>query len=131
MKILSKTEAKRLSPTTLAFYGDSVYELYVRRHITELGDRPSGELHNMSVKMARASFQAAAFELIMPFLDEDEADILRRGRNASGITAPKSSNSAEYHKATAVEALFGYLSLMGADERIEELFKIILNQAKG
>jgi len=131
MKILSKPEAKRLSPTTLAFYGDSVYELYVRRHITELGDRPSGELHNMSVKMARASFQAAAFELIMPFLDEDEADILRRGRNASGITAPKSSNSAEYHKATAVEALFGYLSLMGADERIEELFKIILNQAKG
>ena len=131
MNILSRSEAKRLSPTTLAFYGDSVYELYVRRHITELGDRPSGELHNMSVKMARASFQAAAFELIMPFLDEDEADILRRGRNASGITAPKSSNSAEYHKATAVEALFGYLSLMGADERIEELFKIILNQAKG
>ena len=131
MKIISKPEAKRLSPTTLAFYGDSVYELYVRRYITELGDRPSGELHNMSVKMARASFQAAAFELLIPVLAEDEADILRRGRNATGITAPKSSSSAEYHKATAVEALFGYLSLTGEDERIEELFNMITEKTKG
>ena len=131
MKTLTKTEAKRLSPTTLAFYGDSVYELYVRRHIVENGDRPSGELHNMSVKMARASFQAAVFELLTPVLDEDEADILRRGRNATGISAPKSSNSAEYHKATAVEALFGFLSITGSDERIEELFDIILNKTKG
>ncbi len=131
MKILSRPDAKRLSPTTLAFYGDSVYELYVRRHITELGDRPSGELHNMSVKMARASFQAAAFEILTSVLDEDESEILRRGRNATGLNAPKSSSSAEYHKATAVEALFGYLSLTGADKRIEELFNIILTQSKG
>ena len=131
MKTLSGSEAKRLSPATLAFYGDSVYELYVRRSIALLGDRQSGELHNMSVKMARASFQAEAFELLTPVLDEDEADILRRGRNATGLNPPKSSNSAEYHKATAVEALFGYLSLTGADERIEELFNMILNKMKG
>jgi ribonuclease-3 family protein len=131
MKTLTKSEAKRMSATTLAFFGDSVYEYHVRRHLALLGDRPSGELHNMSVKMARASFQAAAFELLTPVLDEDEADILRRGRNATGLNAPKSSSSAEYHKATAVEALFGYLSLMGSDERIEELFDIILNNMKG
>ena len=125
MKTITKTEAKRLSPGLLAFYGDSVYELCVRRSVVAQGDRPSAELHNMSIKMARASFQAAAFEKLIPLLTEEEADILRRGRNSTGLSAPKSSNSAEYHKATAVEALFGYLSLIGDSARIEELFSAI------
>lgn len=131
MENLSKTEAKRLSPGVLAFYGDSVYEIFVRRSIVSMGDRPSAELHNMSVSMSRASFQASAYEKLLPLLDGEEADILRRGRNATGLHAPKSSNQAEYHKATAVEALFGYLSLIGADKRIEELFGIITDKTKG
>ena len=131
MDKLSKTEAKRLSPGALAFYGDSVYELYVRRRVLSLGDRPSAGLHNMSVSMARASFQAAAYEKLLTVLDEEESDILRRGRNATGLNAPKSSNSAEYHKATAVEALFGYLSLIGAEERIGQLFEYITGDMKG
>ena len=126
MKILSKTEAKRLSPGALAFYGDSVYSQLVRRMLVEQGDRPSAALHEMSVGYVRASFQAKAFELLRPMRDEVEADILRRGRNSTGITAPKSSDPAEYHKATGVEALFGYLSLTGADERMEELFGALL-----
>lgn len=131
MKNLTKTEAKRLSPAALAFYGDSVYELYVRRSIVEEGDRPSGELHSRSVSMARASFQAEAYEKLKPLLNEEEADILRRGRNSTGLTAPKSSSSAEYHKATAVEALFGYLSLTGDSQRLEELFGIVTQDMKG
>ncbi len=130
MEIMSKQEAKRLSPAALAFYGDSVYELYVRRRVLSLGDRPSAALHNMSVKMARASFQAVAYERLSDVLDEEEADILRRGRNSTGLTAPKSSSSAEYHKATAVEVLFGYLSLTGNDARIEELFGIITDETE-
>ena len=53
-------KARLLSPAALAFYGDSVYEAQVRRYIVEKGNRPSRELHKMSVEMARASFQAAA-----------------------------------------------------------------------
>ncbi|MBR5090583.1 MAG: ribonuclease III [Ruminiclostridium sp.] len=131
MDNLSKSEAKRLSPGTLAFYGDCVYEICARRKVVSLGDRPSAELHNMSVKMVRASFQAAAYEKLLNTVSEEEADILRRGRNASGLNPPKSSNPAEYHKATAVEALFGYLSLIGARERIEELFSFITDDTKG
>ena len=122
MDTISKTEAKQLSPAALAFYGDSVYETLVRRSIVMQGNRPSGELHSMSVKKARASYQALAYEKLLTVLDEEEADILRRGRNTTGITAPKSSNAAEYHKATAVEALFGYLSLIGEEKRLKELF---------
>ena len=130
MVIMEKSEAKRLSPGALAFYGDSVYEMCVRRQVLSYGDRPSGELHEMSVKMARASFQSAGYDAILPYLSEEEADILRRGRNLTGLHAPKSSGQAEYHRATAVEALFGYLSLTGDTGRIEELFGIITQQEK-
>lgn len=124
---MTKTEAKRLSPGLLAFYGDSVYEKLVRRYVVSFGDKPSAKLHEQSVKYARAGFQAAAYDRILPLLDEDEADILRRGRNSTGLTAPKSSTQGEYHKATAVEALFGYLSLTGGDERLDELFGVIIS----
>lgn len=87
-------------------------------------------LHKMSVELVRASFQAQAFDTLLPLLDEEEADILRRGRNASGLNAPKSSSPSEYHKATAVEALFGYLSLLEKSERLEELFGVIMNERK-
>jgi len=126
MDTISKTEAKRLSPGLLAFYGDSVYEIMVRRYVVSSGDKPSAKLHEQSVKYARAGFQAAGYETILPMLTEDEADILRRGRNSTGLTAPKSSSQAEYHKATAVEALFGYLSLTGEEERLEKLFSAII-----
>ena len=122
---MTETEARRLSPGTLAFYGDSVYSLMVRRMIVEKGDRPMGKLNEISVGYVRASFQSAAFDRILPLLDEDEAEILRRGRNSTGLKAPKSSDQAEYHKATAVEVLFGYLSLAGKEERLEELFTAI------
>lgn len=128
MKTMTKAEAKQLSPTTLAFYGDSVYEELVRRKIVRGGSRPSNALHKASVEMVRASFQAMAYDLLLPILSEEETDILKRGRNATGLTAPKSSNQCEYHKATAIEVLFGYLSLIGEKERIENMFEVICDE---
>ncbi len=75
----------------------------------------------------RASYQSAAAELIEDILTEEEADIFRRGRNASGIQVPKSSTPAEYHRATGLEALFGYLFLTGGYDRANQLFEVILN----
>lgn len=129
MEAMTKAQAKALSPTTLAFYGDCVYEGMVRRKIVSEGSRPSNELHKRSVEWVRASFQAMAYETILPLLSEEESDILKRGRNATGLKAPRSSNPAEYHRATAVEALFGYLSLIGEEARLETLFAAILGQA--
>lgn len=125
MEPMTLHDAKQLSPLTLAFFGDSVYEVLVRRKIVMEGSRPSAELHKLSVRMVRASFQAMAYDLLLPTLSEDETDILKRGRNVTGLNAPKSSNQAEYHKATAIEALFGFLSLTGQDDRIEELFAAV------
>ncbi|MBQ8613925.1 MAG: ribonuclease III [Ruminiclostridium sp.] len=128
MTPMTKSQAKQLSPLTLAFYGDCVYEVLVRRKIVYGGSRPSQELHRLSVTMVRASFQSAAYDTLLPVLTEEETDILKRGRNATGLNPPKSSNPRDYHRATAVEVLFGYLDLIGEKERIEELFEVICSE---
>ncbi len=128
MEAMTKSQAKQLSPLTLAFYGDCVYEILVRRKIVSEGSRPSQELHRLAVQMVRASFQSAAYEKLLPVLTEEETDILKRGRNATGLNPPKSSNPRDYHRATAVEVLFGYLDLIGEKSRIDELFEVICNE---
>ena len=130
MTPMTKAQAKQLSPLTLAFYGDCVYEVLVRRKIVNEGSRPSNELHRLAVTMVRASFQSAAYEKLLPILSEEETDILKRGRNATGLNPPKSSNPRDYHRATAVEVLFGYLDLIGEKERIEELFEVICHEER-
>ena len=115
------------SPLTLAFLGDGVYEQLVREKLVLTANMPVGKLHRLAVDKVRAGYQAKAYEIILPMLDETEESILKRGRNASGNTVPKSSNPIEYHKATAVECLFGYLHLTGNKVRIDELFEVIWN----
>lgn len=126
-KILSKEEARSYSPAALAFFGDCAWEILVRRYILGEGNAPSGKLHNRSVAMVRAAYQSAAISLIENILTEEEADVFRRGRNASGIQVPKSATPAEYHRATGLEALFGYLFLIGEYDRANQLFEVILN----
>jgi len=113
-----------LSPSTLAFMGDAVYGIIVRSHLCQT-NRPAGDLHKLSVKLVNANAQALAFKLIEPILTENEITIFKRGRNLHTSTTPKSSSLAQYHAATGLEALFGYLYLQEQTERINELFKVI------
>lgn len=122
---LSEKEAAAYSPNVLAFYGDCVYERLVRRRVVLFGNTNAGRLHDLAVGQVRAAYQSEAVGVIEPMLTEKEADILRRGRNAGGISVPKSAKPSEYRRATALEALFGYLSLSGQEQRAEELFEAI------
>ena len=115
---------QQLSPLTLAFLGDGVYGLLVREKLCEIS-RPSGELHSRSVKLVNATSQAKSFKLIEPMLSEEELAIFKRGRNAHTGTTPKNSTIGEYHTATGLETLFGYLHLKGDKARIDELFSVI------
>ncbi len=117
---------KQLNPATLAFMGDGVYGLLVREKLCEIS-RPSGELHSLSVKLVNATAQAKSFRLIEPMLTEDELSVFKRGRNSHTNGTPKNSSSGEYHAATGLEALFGYLYLDGKTERLRELFSVIWN----
>ncbi len=113
-----------LSPSVLAFVGDAVYGLYVRTALAEI-NRPSGELHRLSVKAVNAAAQADAFSLIEPLLDEKEISVFKRGRNFHTSSSPKSATAGQYHTATGLECLFGWLYLSGRTSRADELFGVI------
>lgn len=113
-----------LSPSVLAFVGDAVYELCVRTHLAEV-NRPSGDLHRLSVEYVKATAQARAYKLIESELSEKELSVFKRGRNFRTGNTPKSATGGEYHTATGLECLFGFLFLCGQQERIDFLFGII------
>lgn len=116
---------KQLSPLNLAFVGDCVYEMLVRETLVCDANRPVNDLHRESVKFVSAKAQTEAFNKIKDCLTEEETAQFKRGRNAKVGHSPKSATDAEYHTATGVEALFGFLYLNGSLERIKELFSII------
>ncbi len=113
-----------LSPSVLAFVGDAVYGLMVRTALAEV-NRPSGELHKLSVKLVNATAQAEAYKIIEPELSEKEVMVFKRGRNFKTGNTPKNSSGGDYHTATGLETLFGFLYLSGENDRLKTLFNII------
>ena len=112
-----RVDLHTISPLNLAFVGDAVFELLVRGRLVANANRPNAELHKLSVEQVCASAQAAALDKIWPLLTEQEQAVFRRGRNAH-----TSRSGGDYHKATGLEALFGYLYFQGQSDRIRELF---------
>lgn len=120
-------DAVMQSPLSLAFVGDAVYSLAVRRRLADEGRYSVGDMHNMAARLVSAPYQAHAAEKILPLLSEREAAVFRRGRNAHTAHMPKGATVAEYHAATGLECLMGYLYLAGETSRAEELIHIIFD----
>ncbi len=116
---------KQLSPLNLAFIGDCIYEILVRETLVLDANRPVNDLHRESVKYVSAKAQTSAFEKIKDVLTKEEMAVFKRGRNAKTGHSPKSATEEEYHCATGVEALFGYLYLKDDIDRIKEIFSAI------
>ena len=119
---------KGLSPLPLAFVGDGVYELLVREHLLAQGNCPVKKLNSRTVELVRCQFQAQALERLWPRLTGEEQEVALRGRNAHVGHVPKNANVADYHGATALEALFGYLYLGGEVSRLRELFGLVMEE---
>ncbi len=124
---LSDVNPRELPSLTLAFVGDSVYELLVREYLLSCGKRQVGELNKDKVSMVCCSAQTIALDKIKLLLSEEEEGVFRRGRNVQVHSVPKNSSLKDYHTATGLEALFGYLYLLGRVDRIRELFNIIIS----
>lgn len=124
----SADEIRAVSNLGLAHVGDCVFELMVRSWLCIHGKATNRGLHKATVKFVAAPAQAAAAAKIVPLLSEEEADVFRRGRNSSPHTIPKAASREEYQMATALEALFGYLWLKGENERLNELFEIMMEE---
>ncbi len=122
---LSNVNPRELPSLSLAFIGDSVYELLVREYLLSTGKRQVGELNKDKVAMVCCSAQTKALDKIKPLLTEEEEGVFRRGRNVQVHSVPRNSSLKDYHTATGLEALFGYLYLQGRTDRIKELFSVI------
>ena len=119
-------DPRQLSPLTLAFVGDCVFELFVREKLVCQGNCPVKKLHQRSVEQVCASAQSRFSQKLFPLLTEEEQQVYQRGRNAHVNHVPKHASVADYHAATAFETLFGYLYLSGRIERLRELFQICM-----
>ncbi|MCR5801684.1 MAG: Mini-ribonuclease 3 [Lachnospiraceae bacterium] len=115
------------SPSSLAFIGDAYFELKVRTAILKQAQRPVKELNKLKVKLVSADAQAVYYDKLSAedgILSAEELDIMKRGRNAFSKSTRGSSVGA-YRKATGFEALMGYLSLLGDDERCDEIIAFL------
>ena len=122
---MTLAEVNKISMLGLAHIGDGVYELMTRASLCEDGHTAVGELHHLATRCVNAPAQAAAVERILPLLSNEESAIYRRGRNTHVNSVPHAAHIGEYHAATGLEALFGWLYLQGRTERLNELFREI------
>lgn len=129
-------DAKQLNSLALAYMGDAVFEIYVRRHLLQSGKVKPNHLHREATRYVSAKAQA---QILFRMTDEhvltpEESSVVMRGRNAKSGTVPKNTDVQTYHYSTAFEALVGYLYLHGEEERMEELILIafsIIDEKKG
>ncbi len=121
-----KINLNAIPTLNLAFIGDGVFDLLVREHLVTMSNDHVGELNKAKVEMVNCKSQAGFVKILLPALTEEETEIYKRGRNTKVNSASKHSTLSDYHAATGLEALFGYLYLKGESERIKELFTLII-----
>ena len=123
---MSAVEVNAISMLGLAHIGDGVYELLTRTMLCKQGHSAAAKLHRLTVSYVNAPAQAAAVKKIMPLLTAQELAVYKRGRNAKVNSVPQKATEVEYHAATGLEALFGWLYLQGETQRIDSLFAAIM-----
>jgi ribonuclease-3 family protein len=117
---------ERLSPLSLAYVGDAVFELYIRTRLVRQGGKIN-TLHRQAVRFVQSSAMAEYYQRLEPLLQPDELEIMRRGRNAKS-RHPRSANVQEYHMSTGFEALIGYLFLKKQEDRLVRLLDFALEK---
>lgn len=120
---MEENKANQLNPLSLAFVGDAVFTLFIRTKLAIEHDNKAGALHSMANRYVKATAQAKIEDELAPLFTQREADIARRARNHHNSTKAKNASLADYKKATAFEAVLGYLTLTEQSERAEEFMK--------
>ena len=128
---LEGSDPAQYSPLSLAFIGDSVYGLIVKTMVVLEGNCPANRLDAKAVKHVKAISQAKAADHLLEtgFFTEEETAIYRRGRNAKSPTTAKNAPVGDYRKATGLEAVIGYLYLMGQADRVVEIIREAVREA--
>lgn len=120
-------DVNKISILGLAYVGDCVYELLVRTWLLSRDHTASLDLHRTTVHYVNAVSQAEAWSKISGLVTEEESAVFRRGRNAKVNQVPRNATAAQYHTATGLEALFGWLYLRDRQDRIGQLFQTVMD----
>lgn len=128
--MMPKEKAKQLNPQVLAFVGDSVYTLYVRSFLVHHYEEKSGKLHLYANEYVKAKGQSDALLNLENWFSQEEKDIYKRARNYKTKSVAKNQNVIDYHRATGLEAVVGYLYLSGQYDRLEIILQKSIAQGK-
>ena len=120
----------QLHPLALAYIGDTVFDLYVRTALIDGHGIKAGALHAMAKRRVCAAAQARAAEQVLPLLTEAECSVFNRARNAQPHTVPKNAQPGDYALATALEAVLGYLYLLGDEQSLRRVLSAVDNAQK-
>ena len=122
---LTREDIKMMGPLQLAYVGDACYELMVRTFLLDK-NLSVNMLHKKTIKYVKAGAQSEIVHRLEDILNEEEKEIVRKGRNTKTNSNPKNADLIDYKYATGFEALFGYLYLTNQDMRITEIFNYII-----
>jgi ribonuclease-3 family protein len=122
----NKIDSELPSPLVLAYLGDAVYELFVRKELIARGYGVVNDLHMHTVKLVKASSQAKLLHEIENELTSEEIKIVKKGRNTKS-TVPKNADMCDYRYSTGLEALIGYLYWKKENQRLEYILQTLMN----
>lgn len=120
-------EPRLISPLSLAYIGDAVYEMYIRSYIMKDTNMPVSKLHKLSTRYVSARAQAEIVKNIEDSFNDEETGVYKRGRNAHSYTSAKNADIVDYRMATGLEALIGYLYLKKDIQRLEYIISKCIN----
>lgn len=123
-------DVRQINVITLAYLGDSVYELYIRKHLIDKGIAKVDELQKHAIKFVSAKSQATILNylIVNNHLFPDELEIVKRGRNYNRESHPKNTDIITYKMSTGFEALIGYLYFDNKKDRLNKIMNIILEE---
>lgn len=122
---VSENKIREYSPLTLAYIGDTVYDLYIRAYLVKNRMGKVQDLHKYASSVVNARAQATAAKLLLSLFTEREHEIFRSGKNSKSAP-PKNMSVKDYSYATGLEAVVGYLYCIGEKQRLNDLFRIII-----
>jgi len=122
---LSTKDIRDYTGLELAFIGDAIWELEIRKHYLQFGyNIPT--LNKYVKNKVNARYQSLIYKQIIEELDEEFKVIGKRAKNSNIKTFPKTCTVMEYKEATALEAVVGAMYLLNKEEEIKKIINIVI-----
>ena len=122
---LSTKDIRDYTGLELAFIGDAIWELEIRKYYLQFGyNIPT--LNKYVKNKVNARYQSLIYKQIIEELDEEFKVIGKRAKNSNIKTFPKTCTVIEYKEATALEAVVGAMYLLNKEEEIKKIINIVI-----